>query len=166
MTITMPQHEIAEILAKPYSQQLLFGSLPARFSYVGVDGDPRVVPIGFHFDGERLQIFTLPKSAKVNALRKHPRVALTIDTNGFPPKVLLIRGSVELRLEEGVPEEYILSGRKVMTEEQHVGWTAGVKSLYDEMLRITVTPDWVKLLDFETTLPQSVQDVIDAQQQA
>jgi hypothetical protein len=160
----MNQQEIAEILAKPYAQQLLFGNAPARFSYIGVGGDPRVIPIGFHFDGEKLQSFTIPKSAKVGALRKNPRVALTIDTNGFPPKVLLIRGSAELTLEQGVPEEYIISGKKVMTDEQHAGWTQGVKDLYDEMVRITVTPDWVKLLDFETTLPKDVQDLIDAKQ--
>jgi hypothetical protein len=158
------QQEIAEILANPYSQQLLFGPAPARFSYIGLDGDPRVVPIGFHFDGERLQIFTVPKAAKVNALRKNPRVALTLDTSGFPPKVLLIRGSTELKLEPGVPEEYLIAGAKDMTEEQYAGWTEGVKALYDEMIRITVTPDWVKLLDFETTLPKSVQDLIDSKQ--
>jgi hypothetical protein len=160
----MNQHEIAEILAKPYAQQLLFGPLPARFSYVARNGEPRVVPIGFHFDGERLQIFTIPASAKVRALRANPRVALTIDTNGFPPKMLLIRGNAELTLESGVPEQYILAGRKVMTEEQHAGWTEGVKALYDEMVRITVTPDWVKLVDFETNLPKDVQDLIDAKQ--
>ncbi len=160
----MNQHEITEILAKPYSQDLLFAAQPARFSYVALDGSPRVIPIGFHFDGEKLQSFTIPKSAKVKALAENPKVALTIDTNGFPPKVLLIRGTVELKLEPGVPEEYIISGRKVMTDEQHVGWTAGVKDLYDEMTRITITPTWVKLLDFETTLPKDVQDLIDAKQ--
>jgi hypothetical protein len=159
------QQEIDEILAKPYSQQLLAGPAPARFSYIGLDGDPRVVPIGFHFDGERLQIFTAPKAAKVKALRKNPRVALTIDTESFPPKVLLIRGAAELKLEDGVPDEYIIAGTKVMTAEQHMEWTAGVKALYDQMVRITVSPDWVKLLDFETTIPKAVQDLVDEKQQ-
>lgn len=161
----MNQQEIDEILAKPYSQQLLAGPAPARFSYIGLDGDPRVVPIGFHFDGERLQIFTAPKAAKVKALRKNPRVALTIDTESFPPKVLLIRGAAELKLEDGVPDEYIIAGTKVMTAEQHMEWTAGVKALYDQMVRITVSPDWVKLLDFETTIPKAVQDLVDEKQQ-
>ncbi|ADB34041.1 pyridoxamine 5'-phosphate oxidase-related FMN- binding protein [Kribbella flavida DSM 17836] len=155
----MNQHEIAEILAKPYSQQLLNGRIPARFAYVGLDGDPRVVPLGFHFDGERLQLFTVPKAAKVNALRKNPRVAITIDTEGFPPKVLLIRGTTELRLEDGVPADYLASGKLVPADEFDA-WKAGVEALYDQMVRITVTPDWVKLLDFETTLPKSVADLI------
>ena len=107
----------------------------------------------------------MPKAAKVKALRKNPRVALTIDTESFPPKVLLIRGTTELKLEDGVPEEYIIAGAKVMTADQHEEWTAGVKALYDQMVRITVTPDWVKLLDFETTIPKAVADLIAEKQQ-
>ena len=160
----MNQQEIAEILATPYAQQLLFAPQPARMSYVAVNGEPRVIPIGFHFDGAKLQIFTVPKAAKLKALRKNPRVALTLDTDGFPPKVLLIRGTTEQKLEPGVPEEYIIAGKKVMTDEQHVGWTQGVKDLYDAMVRITVTPTWVKLIDFETTLPKDVEDLIRAKQ--
>ena len=45
---------------------------------------------------------TVPKSAKVAALRKNPKVALTIDQAAFPPKVLLIRGTAEVELVEGI----------------------------------------------------------------
>ena len=38
--IIMTTEEIAEILAKPYSQQLLNGPEPARMAYDGLDGDP------------------------------------------------------------------------------------------------------------------------------
>ena len=48
----MNKQQIAEILAKPYAQQLLDGPEPARFAYDGLDGDPRVVPIGFWVEGE------------------------------------------------------------------------------------------------------------------
>ena len=72
--------------------------------------------------------------------------------------------TTEQKLEPGVPEEYIIAGKKVMTDEQHVGWTQGVKDLYDAMVRITVTPTWVKLIDFETTLPKDVEDLIRAKQ--
>jgi hypothetical protein len=160
----MNQTEIAEILAKPYSQDLLTGPEPARLAYDGLDGDPRAIPIGFWMEGEQLVMATLPKSAKVAALRKNPKVALTIDTGAFPPKVLLLRGSAELELFQGVPDGYLSAGRKVMTEEQYGGWVDGVKALYDEMVLITVTLTWAKLLDFETTLPKSVEDQIAAKQ--
>src|SRR6266536_2720697 len=92
---TMTREEIAEVLAKPYSQQLLNGPEPARMAYDGLDGDPRVIPIGFWIEGERVVMATVPKSAKVAALRNNPKVALTIDQGTFPPKVLLIRGTAE-----------------------------------------------------------------------
>ncbi|GAA0601322.1 pyridoxamine 5-phosphate oxidase [Kribbella sandramycini] len=158
----MTPEQISEILAKPYAQQLLYGPEPARFAYDGLDGAPRVIPIGFWVHGDQLQIATLPKSAKVAALKKNPKVALTIDKGSFPPKVLLVRGTAELELVQGIPAGYLHAGHKVMTDEQYPDWEAGVKALYTEMVLITVTPTWVKLLDFETTLPKSVEDVIRA----
>lgn len=35
-----------------------------------------------------------------------------------------------------------------------------MQGLYSEMAVITVTPHWVKLLDFETTSPKAVEDLI------
>jgi hypothetical protein len=157
---TMTTAEIAEILAKPYAQQLLDGPEPARMAYIGLDGDPRVIPIGFWTEGDRVAMATVPRSAKVAALRKHPNVALTIDQGAFPPKTLLIRGTAEVELVAGVPDGYLIAGRKVMTADQYPEWVAGVQDLYDEMVIITITPTWAKLLDFETTIPQAVEDLI------
>src|SRR3954453_23450292 len=114
----MIKEEIAEVLAKPYAQQLLNGPEPARLAYDGLDGGPRVVPIGFWTENERVLMATVPRSPKVAALRKNPKVALTIDQSAFPPKVLLIRGTAEVELVEGVPDGYLTAGRKVMTDEQ------------------------------------------------
>ena len=157
----MTKDEIAVVLAKPYAQQLLNGPEPARLAYDGLDGDPRVIPIGFWTEGQRVLMGTVPKSAKVAALRKNPKVALTIDQGAFPPKVLLIRGTAEVELVEGVPDGYLKAGHKVMTDDQYSNWVAGVRSLYDEMVIITITPTWAKLLDFETTIPRAVADLIE-----
>jgi len=156
----MTKDEIAGILAKPYARQLLTGPEPARLAYDGLDGDPRVIPIGFWTEGERIVMATVPKSAKVAALRKNPKVALTIDTGAFPPKVLLIRGTAVVELVQGIPDGYLEAGHKVMTDEQYPEWKAGVTALYTEMVVITVTPTWAKLLDFETTIPTAVEDLI------
>lgn len=156
----MNKQLIAEILATSYAQQLLNGPEPARLAYEGLDGAPRAIPIGFWTEGERISMGTAPKAAKVAALRRNPKVALTIDTSAFPPKVLLLRGTAEVTLVEGVPEGYLKAGRRVMTEEQYSGWVTGVQSLYDKMAVITVTLTWAKLLDFETTLPKAVEDLI------
>ena len=42
------------------------------------------------------------------------------------------------------------------------GWDTGVRQLYRQMVTITVTPDWAKLLDFETTLPKAVEELVKA----
>jgi Pyridoxamine 5'-phosphate oxidase len=156
----MTKDEIAAVLAKPYAQQLLNGPEPARMAYNGVDGDPRAIPIGFWTEGERIVMATAPKSAKVAALRTNPKVALTIDTSAFPPKVLLIRGIAEVEVVKAIPQGYLMAGHKVMTDDQYPEWEAGVKGLYDEMAVITITPTWAKLLDFETTLPKAVEELI------
>ena len=51
---------VSDVLAKPLSEELLTSHIPARFAYTGVDGDPRVIPIGFLWTGSDLKIYTLP----------------------------------------------------------------------------------------------------------
>jgi Pyridoxamine 5'-phosphate oxidase len=159
----MDRNSVIEVLNKPISQQLLGSSTPARLAYTAVDGDPRVIPIGFVWNGAQLVMFTVPAAAKVRALQRNPRVAITIDTmEPWPPRVLLVRGAASLELVDGVPDEYVEAGRKVTPADMADDWEAGVRALYDEMVRITIEPDWAKLLDFETTLPKAVEDLIKA----
>lgn len=158
----MDQRSVTDTLDKPISRELLASHIPARLAYVGLDGDPRVVPVGFLWTGERIVIGTVPASAKVAALRRHPRVALTIDTEGYPPRVLLVRGEASLEVVDGVPQQYLEASRKIVPSDQFAGWEAGVRALYAQMALVTITPDWAKLLDFETTVPKAVADLISA----
>ncbi|MGP3971043.1 hypothetical protein [Streptomyces sp. 6N223] len=70
--------------------------------------------------------------------------------------------AAELDVVDGIPDEYLeASGTYKMTPEQRVEWEAEVRSLYrDGMVRIVVTPTWAKLIDFETTLPSPVEELI------
>ena len=52
-----------------------------------------------------------------------------------------------------------------MTPEQRVEWEAEVRSLYDGMVRIVVTPTWAKLIDFEETLPTPVEELYRAREE-
>jgi hypothetical protein len=156
----MDENEIAEVLNRPLSQELLARDL-TRLAYVAKDGTPRNVPIGFTWNGSEVVMCTTTNAPKLHALRVNPTVALTIDTEVHPPKILLIRGRVELDVVEGIPEEYLqMNGSYEMTPEQRVAWEAEVRSLYDSMVRIVVTPTWAKLIDFETTLPSPVEELI------
>ncbi|TLF76038.1 pyridoxamine 5'-phosphate oxidase family protein [Nocardia cyriacigeorgica] len=156
----MEQHRITEILERPLSQELLARDL-TRLAYVALDGTPRNIPIGFTWNGSQIVLCTSTNAPKLPALRRNPQVALTIDTEVHPPKLLLIRGRAELDEVEGIPEEYLqMNGSYQMTAEQRVEWEAEVRSLYDGMVRIVITPTWVKLIDFETTLPSPVEELI------
>ncbi len=157
----MKPNEIAEVLNRPISQELLTRDL-TRLAYVAKDGDPRNVPIGFAWNGSEIVMCTPKNAAKLHALRQHPRVALTIDTEVHPPKILLIRGRAELDFVDGIPDEYLQANSSYeMTPEQRIEWEAEVRSLYhDGMVRIVVTPTWVKLIDFETTLPSAVEELV------
>ena len=156
----MQRHEIAEVLQRPISQELLARDL-TRLAYVAKDGTPRTIPIGFTWNGSEIVMCTTKNAPKLHALRKNPMVALTIDTEVHPPRILLIRGRAELDFVDGIPDEYLqASGTYTMTPEQRVEWEAEVRSLYDGMVRIVVTPTWAKLIDFETTLPTAVEELV------
>ncbi|MFD9032740.1 pyridoxamine 5'-phosphate oxidase family protein [Streptomyces sp. NPDC059567] len=156
----MQQSEITEVLNRPMSQELLARDL-VRLAYVAKDGTPRAVPIGFVWNGSEIVMCTPTNAPKLSALRANPSIALTIDTEVHPPKILLIRGRAELDVVEGIPEEFLQSnGAYTMTPEQRVEWEAEVRSLYDGMVRIVVTPTWAKLIDFETTLPSAVEELV------
>lgn len=134
----------------PVAQELLSAPMPARLAYTALDGTPRAVPVGFLWVPEpgSLVICTDPATPKVAALRARPEVALTVDTDGFPPKVLLVRGTATMEVVDGVPDEYLAASRKVVRPEQWAEFEAGVRATYESMVRITVVPAWVKVMDF------------------
>src|SRR5581483_6221166 len=127
----MDQQDVTNELAKPGAQELLQSSNLLRLAYDGVDGSPRVVPIGFHWDGARIFVCTATVAPKVKALQKNPRVAVTIDTEAFPPHLLLIRGTAQVEIVDGVPDEFLKASSKGgVPPEQWDGWLAGVQALY------------------------------------
>jgi Pyridoxamine 5'-phosphate oxidase len=157
---TVQASEITEVLHRPSSQELLARDV-TRLAYVAKDGTPRSVPIGFTWNGSTIVMCTTKNAPKIPALRHNPAVALTIDTEVHPPKILLVRGRAELDVVDGIPDEYLeMNGSYAMTPDQRREWEAEVRSLYDGMVRIVVTPTWAKLIDFETTLPSAVAELI------
>ena len=125
--MTVQPSQIAEVLNRPISRELLARDL-TRLAYVAADGTPRSIPIGFVWNGSEIVMCTSKNASKVSALRHNPAVALTIDTEVHPPKILLIRGRVELDVVDGIPEEYLqMNGSYQMTPEQRIEWEAEVR---------------------------------------
>lgn len=160
----MDSNAVTQVLELPRSRELLARDI-ARLAYVAPDGTPRAIPIGFSWNGETLVMCTPPNAPKIAALERNPAVALTIDTEVHPPTILLIRGTAELDATDGIPDEFVEANTTYeMTAEQRVEWEVGVRSLYaDGMVRIVVTPAWAKLIDFETTLPIAVEQLMEQQ---
>ena len=144
------------LLQHPASQELLVSKIPARLAYVWTDGSPRVIPIWFHWNGKEIVMGTPPKAPKLKALAKNPRVSLTIDDNVFPHKVLLVRGTARLEPVNGVVPEYALAADRYFGPEQGKAWVAQMGKMISSMVRVTITPTWVGLLDFETRFPSAL----------
>jgi len=149
----MPMPEVPADLRHPVAQELLHAAIPARLAYIGLDGNPRAVPIAFYWNGTDIVMATSPETPKTSALRVNPKVALTIDTETQPPHVLLVRGTASVEVVDGVPDEYLAASGKLVPDDQWAGFEAQVRVTYDRMAKITVTPTWAKVMDFETRAP-------------
>jgi hypothetical protein len=157
--MTMSADAVAAELDKPLAGQLLRGSPLMRLAYVGLDAAPRVIPIGFVWRDRRIVVCTIPTSAKVRALRVNPSVAVTIDTDGQPPRALLLRGRADIEIVDGVPQDYLDASLKTQSARGAEDFAGGIRALYDQMARLTIEPTWARLNDFETTLPRDVERI-------
>jgi Phage integrase family len=67
--------EITEELEHPGARNLLDSATLVRLAYNGSDGFPRVIPIGFYWNGNQIVICTAATAPKVTALSSRPNVA-------------------------------------------------------------------------------------------
>lgn len=144
------------LLEHPASQELLRSKIPARLAYVWTDGTPRVVPIWFHWNGHEIVMASPPKAPKLKALAKNAKVSLTIDDNTFPHKVLMVRGSARLEPMDGIVPEYAAAAERYFDPDLAKGWLGQLRSMISSMVKITITPEWVGLLDFQSRFPSAL----------
>ena len=150
----------ARVMELPISRQLLRDEPIMHLSYTAPDGAPRVIPIGYVWDGARFLMWTIPGAPKVDALEADGRVAITIDVQGPPPRVLLVRGRATLETVDGVPDGYLEASRRAIPREAWEDFETQVRAMYKQMVAVTITPDWARLLDFETTAPIAVEKLM------
>ena len=156
----MQPQDVTRVLSDPLAQELMKSSIPARLAYVGPDGFPRAIPIGFHWNGTQFVLCTVPHAPKVSALTANPKVAFTVDTTAFPPHVLLVRGTAAIDIVDGVPPEYLAASRKAVGPDQWDAFEGQVRAMYKQMARIKITPLWAKLLDFQTRFPTPIEQLM------
>lgn len=151
------------LLESDVARRLLASTIPARFAYIARDGTPRVVATWFHWTGEVLAMPTFVAAPHVShaagrlrALRAKPDVAVTIDTESFPPEVLTIRGRVAITEVEGIPPEYAASAHRYLGDEAAGKYLGDIDQPGTRMANIDLRPTWVGVLDFQTRLPSAL----------
>ena len=70
--------------------------------------------------------------------------------------MLLIRGTARLEPVKGIVPEYEAAAARYFDAELAKGWLTQLRGLVSSMVRITVTPEWVGLLDFQTRFPSAL----------
>jgi pyridoxamine 5'-phosphate oxidase-like protein len=151
---------VAEVMAKPLARRLLSDVPVLHLAYAGRDGAPRAVPVGYLWDGRSFRFWTIPHAPKIRALEADPRVAVTIDMLGTPSRLLLARGRAVLTVVDGVPAGYLEASHRALPRDAWDGFDAQVRGLYDQMVEIAVTPEWAKLIDFETSVPVALERLV------
>ena len=148
----MNSQQTTEELAQPGARNLLDSATLLRLGYNGSDGFPRVVPIGFYWNRSQIVVCTATTAPKVKALSARPKVALTIDVGDTPTEAqaLLVRGLARVDIVDGVPDEYLAASRKALAADQLAEFERQVRSLYDQMARISIEPVWARFFDFGT----------------
>ena len=145
------------LLNDPVAQNLLQSRIPARLAYNWRDGTPRVVPIGFHWNGAEIVLGTPPGAPKMKVLKTGSKVAITIDGDSMPYKVLLIRGDVRTDTVDGIAPEYAAMCKRVFGEEGGQAWLDQIKPITPQMARVFIKPTWVGILDFEQRFPSAIE---------
>jgi hypothetical protein len=150
----MTYDEICELLnTDPVVQRLLAAPIPARLAYVTTDGEPRVIPVSYLWNGKAFVFASPPHWTKIKSLQANPKVAFTVDTTDFPPEVMLVRGIASIELMQGVPEDYVEASRRIVGKDKMENWERIVREEIKEMALVTITPTWVKINDFVTRFP-------------
>ena len=152
-----------EDLRRPDAEQLLRTPDPARLTYNGPDGFPRVIPVGFLWNGTAIVVCTAVTAPKVKALRERPNVAITIDDIGPPARALLVRGVANVEIVDGVAPEYLAAAAKSTQGDDLAAFEAQVRATYKQMARITVAPTWARFYDFGAgRFPTFLRRLVDA----
>jgi hypothetical protein len=161
--LTMPsQQGSLDLLQHPVAQEMLQAPIPMRLAYSWTDGSPRVIPIGFHWDGTDLVIGSPVDAPKMKALTRNPKVAATIDSNSPPWHVLLVRGTANITIHDGIIPEYVTYCHRYMGEAGATAWLQQLGAMISQMARIAIRPEWVGVIDFEQRLPSPVEKAIEA----
>jgi hypothetical protein len=158
----MNRRAIEAELSTTGARELLTSTSAAHLAYTGMDGTPRVIPVGFFWTGDQAVVATATTSPKVAALSARPDVALAVDAGDTPDqaRALSIRGRARVEIVDGVVPEYLDAARRTMDARAAAEFEQNVRAMYGQMARIAITPHWVRYWDFGAgRMPRFLQEL-------
>ncbi|MFJ5611111.1 PPOX class F420-dependent oxidoreductase [Streptomyces sp. NPDC093221] len=117
----------------PDVRRVLDGTSLAHIATVLPDGAPHTVPVWIGTHGDRVTIFTGPRSRKARNLRRDPRVALSLTPADNPFQPVVIRGKVVEWLEGDAVWEII--------DRMATKYTGGPYSRDNELVVALIEPE-------------------------
>jgi PPOX class probable F420-dependent enzyme len=103
--------------------------------------DPTGVPlpmlVWFGFDGNRLTVYSQPRTSLVTHVFEHPSVSLHLESDGVGSGLIIVGGTAAVTAEAVDPREDTIYWAKYHVEAQALGMTAAIASY---SARITITP--------------------------
>ena len=84
-------------------------------------------------------------------------IGLRLPASRATHHALLVRGTADVETVEGVSPGYEAYAQRYFGEEQRRKWVEGVRQMSSQMVRMTVRPEWVSVLDFETRFPSAIE---------
>lgn len=153
----MHRRDIEAELSVTGAQELLASTSARHLAYVGKDGTPRVIPVGYYWTGEEFVVATATTAPKVAALRVRPDVALTIDAGHTPDqaRTLSVLGRATVEIIDGVVPEYLAAARETMDPQSAAEFERNVRAMYRQMVRIGITRIG---FDFTISVPAACRD--------
>jgi pyridoxamine 5'-phosphate oxidase-like protein len=151
----IPPQAQAILETDPVAQTLLHSKALVRLAYVWTDGTPRVVPMWFHWAGDAVIMATAANAPKMKVLADNAAVAISIDTDVWPYRVLTIRGTIAVDTVSEPFPEYSDMARRYLGDEGSQQFLAAARQTFSSWVRLEVSPTQAHLIDFTTTFPSA-----------
>ena len=145
----MDPQEITEELEHPGARDLLESATLLRLAYNGSDGFPRAIPIGFYWNGNQIVVCGGDRAQIEGAVvaserRDHDRCR----RHAYGGEGAPLRRLASVDIVDGVPDEYVAASTKALGADHVTEFERQVRSMYDQMARISIEPVWARFFDF------------------
>ncbi len=107
---------------------------------VGSDGTPQPSPIWFLWDGETFLIYSKPKAPKLQNIARHPRVALSLNSDNDGGDIVILTGDAQIVTDTPAADQVGPYLEKYRAGIAGIGLTpASFGETYSSAIRVTPT---------------------------